>query len=52
MRARVFSEVYAGRVWVYEIYDPALPEGHQIRSSGMRPTWREALVAALVLVSR
>jgi hypothetical protein len=43
IRARVFSEVYAERVWAYEIIDDSRPEGFQLRSSGLRRTWRAAL---------
>jgi hypothetical protein len=46
IRARVFSEVYAERVWAYEIIDDSRPEGFQMRSSGLRRTWRSALAEA------
>lgn len=52
MRARVFAETYpSGRVWVYEVYNPDRPVGHQGHASGVRPTWREALMMAQIWLS-
>lgn len=52
MRARVFAEDYpTGRAWVYEVYDPDRPVGHQGYASGMRQSWREALMMAQIWLS-
>lgn len=47
MRARVFSEeTPAGLAWTFEVVDVSRPSGYRIMTSGMRPTWRQALAAA------
>lgn len=52
LKAHVFTETTpAGLAWTYEIYDPAKPEGHRLRISGMRPTWSSAMTEACRFLS-